>query len=138
MHAKPEKIRVRRLKRQLKAAVSIGVALAAGVFLACQKTVTEKVEDARSADDALGGKVNPDPPGADKSVIDVTLVDAAGTTPSIVAPPDAEALLAPLPSDAGGKADALAKRPPVVTKDGGKVDKREHRKGMPVPDNLLE
>jgi hypothetical protein len=136
MHAKPEKIRVRRLKRQVKAALSIGVALAAGVFLACQKTVSDKIEDARSADDAW--KVNEPPPNGDKSVIDVTLVDAAGTTPNIVAPPDAEATLAPLPSDAGGKADALAKRPVPTTKDGGKVDKREHRKGMPVPDNLLE
>lgn len=129
MYAKPEKIRGRRLKRQLKAVVSIGLALAAGVFLACQKKPVseEKVEDARK------GASEPQD-GGDKSatrdvIIDVTLVDAS-------APPSADAsALAPLPSDAGAKADALAK---PVTRDGGKVDKREHRKGMPVPDNLLE
>jgi len=122
MHAKPEKVRVRRLKRQLKAAVSIGVALCAGVFLACQKTVvTEKTEDAQvpPEDASLARDV----------VVDVQLVDS---------PPPSSSDAAPLAIvDADGKSDALAKRPPSKA-DAGAVDKREHRKGMPVPDNLLE
>lgn len=117
MHAKPELVAKRRWKRRLKAAASVAVALAAAAFLACQKSKPE--EDAGSgpreteADGPADAKRGPSD--------DATPADAAS---------------APEASAADARPDALAKH------RGGPrdaaVDVREHRKGMPVPDNLLE
>ena len=89
------KVKRRRIKRKLKAAVSLAIAAAAGTFVAC-----------KGGDDQ---RPNPDA-GVDAAV------DAA--------PADASADAALVPVDAASKK--------------GKVDREEHRKGMPVPDNLLE
>lgn len=119
MHAKPERVKRRRLARRMKAVASIGVAVAAGLFLACQRGVDKLVDATRSeGGDAAGDMAAP--PAA---------IDAAPDAP-VDAPVDAGV---DAPADA--KTDALAKhRGP---RDAA-VDVREHRKGMPVPDNLLE
>jgi hypothetical protein len=87
------KVRVRRLKRRLKAAAALALAAAAGTFLACSGR----------------DKNRPNPPPNPTT-------DEVSNLP---APPDA------------GTADAAADQ-------DGAVDRTEHRKGMPVPDNLLE
>jgi hypothetical protein len=126
MHARPDKVRARRVRRRIKAALSIGVALAAGIFLACQKNAApEKSEDAGEgeaarSDDAARGATPP------TSLDDR---EAGGAEAAVTS--DASAGLV----DAA-KPDALAKRP-AHPRDAA-VDRREHRKGMPVPDNLLE
>ena len=105
------RVTVRRWKRRFKAAVSIAIAAAAGTFIACDRR--EKPAHIPA----------PNP-----------------TTPEISnlpAPPDAGV-------DAGvdASADAAADAPTaIVRRDAGvdaKVDRDQHRKGMPVPDNLLE
>lgn len=129
MHAKPDMVRIRRLKRQLKAAASIGIALAAGVFLACQRSVTDKTHDAEAPDGAE----------AAKPVVDIAL-DASGEDAARdgarTEGADASSQRDATAELDAGKPDALAKRP--AARDASTVDKREHRKGMPVPDNLLE
>ena len=96
-------MRLRRLKRRLKAGASLLLAAAAGTFLACVKR----------GDDRPAQAPNP-------------------TTPEV---PDRPAP----PRDARGAtpdAGALERRRPP--KHEPKIDRTEHRKGMPVPDNLLE
>jgi len=105
--AADRKVRLRRLKRRLKAAASLVIASAAGAFLACTK----------------GDKQRP-PPAPNPTTHEIS---------NLPAPPRdaaAEHSTALVPSrDAGAGKDASAK---------SAVDKREHRKGMPVRDNLLE
>lgn len=123
MHAKPEKVRPRRLRRRLKAIASIAVALCAGAFLACQKSVTSTADEAGPATDGatprdvgtdLGdADANPDAEAGRGDAASLTVVDAA---------PDASRALVPAPPK----------------RDAATVDRKEHRKGMPVPDNLLE
>lgn len=110
MHADPKLVSVRRWKRRLKAVASIAVAACAGVFLACGKT-TKPPADAE----------------VDASTEDAT-VDA--TIDATVDSEVADAVVADV------KSDALAK-PRGGPRDAA-IDVREHRKGMPVPDNLLE
>src|SRR5262245_44710361 len=104
-----KRVRMRRLKRRLKATASVLLAAAAGTFLACVKRGDERPAQA------------PNP-----------------TTPEVPdrpAPPrDAGA---PAARDAGADrgSDLVRRRKP---KHEPKVDREEHRKGMPVPDNLLE
>lgn len=100
----PSAARVRRWKRRLKAAASIGLALAAGSFLTL---VGERASRARGA---------PNP-----------------TTPELHdpnAPPGVRDATPPEPAKDKPKRRGKKRR--------GKVDKDEHRKGMPVKDNLLE
>ncbi len=111
MHAKKDLVRIRRVKRRLKAAASIVVALSAGTFLACQKQVS-KITD---------------------------------RTTEKASPPEIEVEehepLSPATSATGDAAEAGAPQlPPVRRKPDAapKVDRKEHRKGMPVRDNLLE
>ena len=117
MHADPKRVVVRRWKRRVKAVASIAVALCAGAFLAaCGKTVATPPEagDGRNADAETGTDATIDvritTDGADAGASDGAITDA--------------------------KSDALAK-PRSGARDAA-VDVREHRKGMPVPDNLLE
>jgi hypothetical protein len=127
------KVKTRRMKRKLKAAASVALALSAGVFLACQRGASEVsrlVDAARGADDdAMAGE----DASADATDPQIVVRDASG---NVVAPEDAgqdggQGL------DASRRPDAaLAKRP--ATTKGAAVDVNEHRKGMPVRDNLLE
>jgi hypothetical protein len=105
---KPSDAKKRRFRRRLKAAASIAVALCAGTFLACQRGV----QTIQSVIDAsIGRDAENDAPQNDAS--------------------DSTAMV--LVADAGKDAEARARK----LKDAA-VDVNEHRKGMPVPDNLLE
>ena len=111
------KVAVRRMKRRLKAAASIGLALMAGAFLACTPNKQNK-EKSRL----------PVPPNP--------------TTPSVGAVPSyapSASAGAPSPTLAGSNASSTAIVPAAQTPHKGpSIDRQEHRKGMPVPDNLLE
>src|SRR5947209_1473396 len=124
MFAKPEDVRARRIKRHLKAGASILVALAAGTFLACQKSVP-----------------GPSPQGPDARTGPQPRLPVDASLPQTAAPVDAGA---PPTVDAGAPDTGL-----VVVRDSGldvvrtaphapRVDRHQHRTGMPVPDNLLE
>lgn len=119
MYAKPEKVRARRAKRRLKAVASIAVAVCAGVFLACVK---KPEVDAGTADANVPLDPSSRVDGAREGE-----VDAAGDSAIVVTSAD---------GSIDAKPDALVKRQPGP-RDAA-VDVREHRKGMPVPDNLLE
>jgi hypothetical protein len=125
MFAKGELVARRRLKRQLKAVASIAVALAAGTFLACQRGaehLKEMVDAARGAD-----KEAAVPDAGDATT---TTGEAQVTAPIDGGPDGAEAASDTGAADAGPHDAAAQKRPTV--------DMKEHRKGMPVRDNLLE
>ena len=94
----PWTVAARRLKRRLKAAASLGLALAAGTFLSLQS-------DARADNSVPGGKQKGSAKGKGKDGKDA-------------------------------KNDDEKKK--EKDKNKGQVDKEEHRKGMPVRDNLLE
>jgi hypothetical protein len=103
------KVAVRRVKRRIKAAASIGLALMAGAFLACSPNKPK--EKSRV----------PVPPNP--------------TTPSLGSVPW------PTPAVSSGASSPSSTAIVPVTKAPHKapsIDKQEHRKGMPVPDNLLE
>jgi hypothetical protein len=118
MFADPKKVSARRLRRRLKAGVSVGLALVAGAFLACKGGGYPQEEASPMGPDARGG---PQKGGEDGS----------STSP-----------------DGGLANDSLDGASTALVLDGGKdrgtdaraptVDKQEHRKGMPVRDNLLE
>ncbi len=130
MFADPEKTAARRLRRRLKAGLSIAVAVVAGTWLACKPGTntpgpSPQGPDAREGPAPRGGSAPPPPPPEphtepreDASVSDASddsaIVDAAG--------------------DAGREA-GLARRPASRQPH---VDRHEHRNGMPVRDNLLE
>jgi hypothetical protein len=110
--AADKKVRLRRWKRRLKAAASLVIASAAGTFLACTK-----------------GDRNRPLPAPNPTTNEISNLPAPAR--------DAGA-------DASGRDGAVDKGTAMIVapkqekapKTG--VDKREHRKGMPVPDNLLE
>jgi hypothetical protein len=112
MFADRDRVRARRRKRRLKAAASILVAVAAGTFLACQRGV----ETARLLIDASR-----------------EAGDDARTSEGADGARDADG--APL-AVADARPDALARS--TASPRDATVDVNEHRKGMPVPDNLLE
>jgi hypothetical protein len=125
MFAKPERTRVRSVKRKLKAAASILVALAAGTFLACRRE-----EPAHQQAQPGGRDATPDG-GSTATAASAT---AAPPGEPSAAAPSATASAPASPSAASSAiVSAKPKTPPPPT-----VDKREHRKGMPVRDNLLE
>ena len=111
------KVAVRRVKRRLKAAASIGLALMAGAFLACA----------------------PNKPNKEKSRLPVPpnpTTPSVGAVPSYAPSAAAGAPSAPL-ATSNPSSTALvpaAKTPHKLPS----IDREEHRKGMPVPDNLLE
>src|SRR5262245_8207694 len=133
MFADPKKVSGRRLRRRLKAGVSIGLALVAGAFLAC-KGGTVPEETSPTGPDARGRPATPDIEGDSGA-------SAAAATASVDAATEAAA--GDSASDSGA-ADASTALAIDGGKDGGpdarapKVDKHEHRRGMPVRDNLLE
>lgn len=122
MFADPRKVAARRIRRRIKAGAAVALALVAGAFLACKgggeaEPASPSGPDARpgpGARDADGGA----PDGASTAQGPRDAGDDAGDAGST----------ALAVRDAG--ADAAAKAP--------RVDKREHRKGMPVRDNLVE
>jgi hypothetical protein len=99
----------RRFRRRIKAAASIAVALCAGTFLACQRGV-QTIQNAIDASRSDRDAEN-----------DAPQKDASESTAMV------------LVADSGKDAEARARK----LKDAA-VDVNEHRKGMPVPDNLLE
>lgn len=107
-------VTLRRWKRRLKAAASLGLALAAGTFLACQKTA-----------------VPPPPPPPNPTTPE---------THDLPPPPPPRDAAAPADASAPEKPTSLVKIRPKKEEHPkkGKLDQKEHRKGMPVRDNLLE
>ena len=117
MSADPNELLPRRLRRQCKAAASIALAILAGLFLACRR------EEGPAAPDS---RVRDAPDGREPCEGGSIELDAPGARPRLE-PPASEA-----PSTEGGAPDAAP--------DGKRlrVDRQEHRTGMPVRDNLLE
>lgn len=113
--AADKKVRLRRWKRRLKAAASLVIASAAGTFLACTKGDRNRPLPAPNPTTNEISNL-PAPPAAARDGGS----DAAGRDGAVDE----------------GKAMIVAPRQEKPAKTG--VDKREHRKGMPVPDNLLE
>jgi hypothetical protein len=108
------KVAARRVKRRLKAAASIGLAVLAGAFLACAPHKPQK-ERTR-----VPVPPNPTTPGV-----------GAIPAPSSVQSEGARA-------ESSASSSAIVPAPEAPPQKAPTVDKREHRKGMPVPDNLLE
>jgi hypothetical protein len=115
------KVAVRRVKRRLKAAAAIGLALMAGAFLAC--TPDKDKQKPRV----------PVPPNP--------MTPSVGAVPSQApAGPDAglhgdagQAGLATTSASGNASSTAIVQAPKTPPK-AVSVDRKEHRKGMPVPD----
>lgn len=110
--AADKKVRLRRWKRRLKAAASLVIASAAGTFLACTK-----------------GDKNRPLPAPNPTTNEIS---------NLPAPPAAARAGASGRDGAVDKGTAMIVAPKQEKPPKAGVDKREHRKGMPVPDNLLE
>ena len=140
MFADPKEVKNRRLRRRLKAGAAVALAMVAGAFLACKGEDKPQEPPSPSGPDARSG------PGA-RAAEDAGVADATIDTTMDASDDAADAALDAendAPSDALVVTDAaadgstgLAVRKPSVPKKP-KVDKVEHRKGMPVRDNLLE
>jgi hypothetical protein len=143
MFADPKKVDVRRLRRRLKAGAAVALAMVAGAFLACKGEDKPAEPPSPSGPDARSGpgsRIQDDAGNADAAQNEADAgVDAAkdgAEDASNDAPNDALAVTDAAVDgstglavrDAGADAAAKARR----------VDKHEHRKGMPVRDNLLE
>jgi hypothetical protein len=126
MFADHKRVARRRLMRRLKAAASIAVALAAGTFLACRRdghpSTGDVPEPESSADDAPTTSALP--PGS-------------STQPSGSQAASSQASASASASASGKELTVPAPAPPPPTTTPT-VDKQQHKKGMPVPDNLLE
>ena len=114
MFASPKLAKRRRLNRRLKAAASVLVALAAGSFIACQRQLEKWSGEAASPSVGSAGE--------------------AGGAPKDVGHDRGEA--GSIDSSAAASAKVADARSPRAT--DAAIDVKEHRKGMPVPDNLLE
>ncbi|MFO0562192.1 MAG: hypothetical protein U0269_29525 [Polyangiales bacterium] len=127
MFADPKQTAARKLRRHMKAGVSIVVAVVAGAWLACRPTTTQpgpspQGPDARTGPERSAGSAPPPPPEGDAN----ERADAAETNALDVT------------TDSG---DASADRAIVQRRHAPRapsVDRHEHRNGMPVRDNLLE
>jgi hypothetical protein len=125
MFAKPELVAKRRLRRRLKAAASLALAFAAGAFLACKQKLDEVTAPKDDATVATGA------PDTDVVVTAAgDAADAAKADGTSLAKADAYADATDALAAYDADADADAKKPVV--------DAKEHKKGMPVTDNLLE
>lgn len=130
MFADPSKSLARRLRRRLKAGVSIAVAIVAGTYLACRPGTTNpgpspSGPDARVGPERTGGSAPPPPPPPEP---DVEGVDASEDA-------SADSAIVEAGADGSTRDAALARRPHPRAPH---VDRHEHRNGMPVRDNLLE
>ena len=133
MFADPKKVPIRRFRRRVKAGAAVVLAMVAGAFLACKGTTDEQPASPMGPEARRG-------PGPQSADMDAS-VDAADANDAADAAMDASN---DAPNDAldtahdgntaltvrDASVDAAAKAP--------RVDKHEHRKGMPVRDNLLE
>ncbi len=130
-------LRLRRVKRQMKAGASIVLAVAAGAFLACQRNVARVIDRSPMGPDARSGPHPSAPVDASAPpVVDASVAPVDAAPPPTDAPAtDTPAADVRLARDAGTLAvrDASAHhhRPHHVDVD-------EHRRGLPVIDNLLE
>lgn len=139
MFADPKKVNARRLRRHLKAGAAVALAMVAGAFLACKGESNQVEPPSPSGPDARSG------PGS-RSTEDAGTIDATNDVADA-----ADDVTNDAPNDAAndalavtdGSADASTT---LAVRDAGadaaaktrRVDKHEHRKGMPVRDNLLE
>lgn len=136
-------LRLRRVKRQLKAGASIVLAIAAGAFLACQRTQPTPERspmgpDARSGPapaDASPDAVREAPHDAAHDTANDAANDAAHDTADDTA--DATHDASALAVDASHDAGAIVHHDPSHARRH-RVDRDEHRRGLPVLDNLLE
>jgi hypothetical protein len=136
----------RRTKRRLKAGLSVGLAVSAGLFLSCQRLLGEQEAPDAGTDAAPPQDASPqDASPQDASPQDAAPQDASpqDASPQDAAPQDAApsdgGVLGEAPQDVGAPSDVGALVPvEPKKKKRPKVDLREHRKGMPVRDNLLE
>lgn len=131
------KVAARRVKRRLKAAASIGLALMAGAFLAC---TPDKPQKEKSRVPVPPNPTTPSvgalPPRASSARVDSSGAASAAAAPAGSAGTDASGRPH---DDARPSASSTAIVPVANTPHKApSVDKQEHRKGMPVPDNLLE
>jgi type IV secretory pathway VirB10-like protein len=130
-------LRLRRVKRQMKAGASIVLAVAAGAFLACQRNVARVIERSPMGPDARSGPH----PSAPQDASPAPVVDASAAPDDAPPPPtDTPATDAPT-VDARTARDAGT----LAVRDASThhhrphhVDVDEHRRGLPVIDNLLE
>ncbi|MBL8685181.1 MAG: hypothetical protein JNK05_38745 [Myxococcales bacterium] len=135
MFADPKKTAARRVRRHVKAGVSIVVAVVAGAWLACKPSSnpgpSPSGPDARVGPSRTGGSAPPPRDPDDASDADAQSVEATDADSGIVVVDDAAA------DGADGTADSgiVRRRPPTRAPQ---VDRHEHRNGMPVRDNLLE
>jgi hypothetical protein len=109
------RVAFRRHKRRLNALAAVLLSLAAGTFLACQREVKSTARPAptpKPSSDETSKSLAPQDAGPNSSATDLTREDAGPGGPS----------------DLGS----------VDVGKSGRVDKHEHRKGMPVRDNLVE
>ena len=132
-------LRLRRMKRQMKAGASIVLAVAAGAFLACQRNVARVIDRSPMGPDARSGPHPTTPVDASTA----PSVDAS-TAPLDVLPPTTDA---PTPTTDTPTADVRTTRDSgtLAVRDASThhhrphhVDVDEHRRGLPVIDNLLE
>lgn len=143
MFADPKKVDARRLRRRLKAGAAVALAMVAGAFLACKGDNNPAEPPSPSGPDARSGpgsRVAEDAGNADATNAVADAAEDAADDARNDALDDA-------PNDALAVRDAATDgAAPLVVRDGGpsappkapRVDKTEHRKGMPVRDNLLE
>lgn len=127
-------LRLRRIKRSMKAGASIALALAAGAFLACQRNVSRVPERSPMGPDARSG-----PPPVGDGFDAAAPLDA----PADLAAPDAAEPSAPDAALAVRDAGHAARDAGLAVRDAARdrphrVDVHEHRHGLPVIDNLLE
>lgn len=103
------RVKQRRLQRRFKAAASLMLAAVAGTFVAC-----------------FGRQKDGPAPAPNPTTPEVS---------NLPAPPAASATArSATPAQPSGRSG----EPPVSNTTDAGVDRTEHRKGMPVPDNLLE
>lgn len=145
MFADPKKVDARRLRRRLKASAAVALAFVAGAFLACKGDNTSEQPPSPSGPDARSG------PGSrvteDAGNADATNAIATEPTPFDAGTDALEDGADDAPNDAlavrdagtdGSAALVVQPRSPQTAPKAPRVDKTEHRKGMPVRDNLLE
>jgi hypothetical protein len=119
-------VRSRRLKRRLKAAASLSLALGAGLFISCQRLLGADEEEEEPQKGAPASSQEAKPPASEASSAPVS---SPSSTP------------ATSPSSELVPASQSSATSPASTRSEdrkGKVSIKKHRKGMPVPDNLLE
>lgn len=123
----------RRRKRRLKATVAVAIALAAGAFLACagdRDESTDNVEPEAPAEPPAPASERASAAADDTAADDDAAADDAAADDAGLALPDDAAIEDAEPSTAIVPSKRRRRRP--------RVDRDQHRRGMPVPDNLLE